>query len=545
MPLVVFRNGAVWTGREDISALAIHDGRIVALGGEALALSRDADQVIDLAGGFLMPAFGDGHCHPDQAGFEALGPQIRPCRSVAAIVAEVARFAAEHPEQEWIRGGSYDSTLAPDGLFDAHWLDAVVPDRPVALRAWDYHTLWCNTEAMRRAGLDTGGRDTARGRFVRRADGSLLGTMQEWDAVDAVLDAFPPRPKQARVEALRIATTEYARCGVTWIQDAWVEHDMVEAYVAAADQGLLATRVNLAFRADPARWREQLAEFAHDRRRVAGHARLAARTVKFFLDGIIENRTAAMLAPYADDPCTRGMPNWDPTALRAALVEVDRMNLQAHLHVIGDAAVRSALDAIEFVRQRNGIRDRRPILAHSHVVDPADIPRFAQLGVVANFQPLWAQTDAAMELLTVPRLGAPRSAHQYPIGSLLRSGARIGFGSDWPVTDHRPLAGLAVAVTRQTPDRLPAAGWLPEERIDVDSALRAYTAGVAYQAYAERQRGLLAPGLTADLAWLARDPRRGDPHEIPRIAVLGTWLAGDATFRATHDETPAGHRPSR
>ena len=193
MPLVVFRNGAVWTGREDVSALAIHDGRIVALGGEALALSWDAAQVIDLAGGFVMPAFGDGHCHPDQAGFEALGPQIRPCRSVAAIVAEVARFAAEHPEQEWIRGGSYDSTLAPDGLFDAHWLDVVVPDRPVALRAWDYHTLWCNTEAMRRAGLDGRVPDTARGRFVRRADGSLLGTMQEWDAIDAVLDAFPPR----------------------------------------------------------------------------------------------------------------------------------------------------------------------------------------------------------------------------------------------------------------------------------------------------------------------------------------------------------------
>ncbi|MGW5095574.1 amidohydrolase [Streptomyces nodosus] len=540
MPLTVFRNATVWTGLPAPSdagrpptALAVRDGRIEAVGAAAEALAGSADELLDLGGGQLMPAFGDGHCHPDQGGFEALGPRIRPCTSVAELVAEVARYAAEHPEADWILGGSYDSTLAPDGLFDARWLDAAVPDRPVALRAWDYHTLWCNTEAMRRAGLDDSVRDTERGRFPRRPDGSLLGTMIEWDAVDAVLGAAPARGPDERVRALALATRAYAEAGVTWIQDAWVEHEAVDAYLAAARQGALAARVNLALRADPSRWREQLAEFAADRDRVeaAGLDRLTARTVKFFVDGIIENRTAALLEPYADDPCTRGMPVWAAAELREALVEIDRLGLQPHLHAIGDAGIRTALDALARLTEVCGPRDRRPVIAHVQMVDPEDLPRFAELGVIANIEPLWLQPDPAMTDLTMPRLGETRSRRQYPLGSLLRGGARVSFGSDWPVSDHRPLTGLPVAVTRQTPERRPEGGWLPEERIDIETAMSCYTAGVAHQAMAD-DRGVLAPGRVADLVWLDRDPRDCDPHDVPALTVLGTWLAGERTHGA-------------
>ncbi|MGA5699721.1 amidohydrolase [Peterkaempfera bronchialis] len=552
MPITVFRHATLWTGQTGQTgqtgpggpaglpgdaarptALAVRDGRIAALGAAAEALTDAADEVLDLGGGLLMPAFGDGHCHPDQGGFESLGPRIRPCRSVAEIVAEVRRYADQHPDGDWILGGSYDSTLAPDGLFDARWLDEAVPDRPVALRAWDYHTLWCNTEAMRRAGLDDSVQDSARGRFARRPDGTLLGTMVEWDAVDAVLDAAPARTTEERVRALTVATRTYAAAGVTWIQDAWVEHDAVDGYLEAARRGALATRVNLALRADPPRWRGQLAEFAADRDRVeaAGHPRLTARTVKFFVDGIIENRTAALLAPYADDPCTRGMPVWPAADLREALVEIDRLGMQAHLHAIGDAGTRTALDALAELTEVNGPRDRRPVIAHVQLVDPADLPRFAELGVIPNVEPLWLQADPVMRDLTMPRLGADRSDRQYPMASLLRSGARVSFGSDWPVTDHRPLAGLPVAVTRQTPQREPRGGWLPEERIGMEAALGCYTSGVAHQAMAD-DRGVLAPGQVADLVWLDRDPRACDPHEVPDIAVLGTWLAGERTHAA-------------
>ncbi|MFF4675021.1 amidohydrolase [Streptomyces sp. NPDC001279] len=539
MPRTVFRRATVWTGlpippgAAQPTALAVRDGRIEAVGAEAEALVGSADEVLDLGGGLLMPAFGDGHCHPDQAGYEALGPRVRSCTSVEAVVAEVRRYADEHPEGDWILGGSYDSTLAPDGAFDARWLDAAVPDRPVALRAWDYHTLWCNTEAMRRAGLDDSAQDTDRGRFLRREDGSLAGTMVEWDAVDAVLGAAPERGLDVRVRALAIATRAYAGAGVTWIQDAWVEHEAVDAYLEAARRGVLATRVNLALRADPTRWREQLVVFAADRDRVvaAGHDRLTVRTVKFFVDGIVENRTAALLEPYADDPCTRGMPVWSAADLREALVEIDRLGLQPHLHAIGDAGIRTALDAIAHLTEVCGPGDRRPVIAHVQMVDPADLTRFAELGVIANIEPLWLQPDPAMTHLTMPRLGDARSQQQYPLGSLLRSGARVSFGSDWPVTDHRPLAGLPVAVTRQTPQRLPEGGWLPGERIDIETAMACYTAGVAHQAMAD-DRGVLAPGMAADLVWLERDPRDCDPHDVPAIAVLGTWLAGERTDTA-------------
>lgn len=536
MTRTLFLNGTVWTGTGTTAgALSVRDGRIEALGTAALA--GDHDERVDLGGGMLLPAFGDGHCHPDHAGFEAMGPRVRGLGTVEEIAEEVRRHAAAHPDAEWIIGGGYDATITPDGLFDARWLDEAVPDRPVALRAWDYHTLWCNTEAMRRAGLDASTPDTPRGRFARRPDGTLLGTMIEWDAVDAVLAAAPARTTEDLVAALAAATGAYAAAGVTWVQDAWVEHGTVEAYLEAARRGLLACRVNLAFRAEPARWREQLAEFAADRERVGalGHDRLTAGTVKFFVDGILENRTASLLAPYSDDPCTRGMPVWPYGDLLEALAAVDAMGLQAHLHAIGDAGIRTALDAVEHMSRVNGPRDRRPVIAHVQVLAEEDLPRFARLGVVANLQPLWARTDPPMTKLTFPRIGPERARRQYLIGSLLRAGVRVSFGSDWPVSDHRPLAGFPVAVTRENAEREPAGGWLPDERIGVEEALSAYTAGVAWQAFAEDERGVLAPGMAADLVWLDGDVRRADPHDIAdSTAVLGTWTAGVRTFTPAH-----------
>jgi predicted amidohydrolase YtcJ len=530
-----FRNGTIWTGTDTgtTDALSVRDGRIETLGADVAAVA-EGDEIIDLDGGLLLPAFGDGHCHPDHAGFETLGPQVRGHGSVEEVVEEVRRYAEARPDKEWIIGGGYDSTVVPDGMFDARWLDAVVPDRPVALRAWDYHTLWCNTEAMRRAGLGADTADTARGVFARRPDGELLGTMCEWDAVDAVLNAAPRRTDEEWVTALRRATETYAAAGVTWIQDAWVEHHAVDAYLDAARRGLLAVRVNLALRADPGRWRHQLAEFAVDLKRVRalGHERLTAGTVKFFIDGIVENRTASLLAPYSDDPCSRGMPLWPYEELLAAFTAIDEMGLQAHLHAIGDAGVRTALDAIEHVTRVGGRRDRRPVIAHVQMLDEADLPRFAELGVIASFTPLWAQTDPVMIDLAMPRIGTERSARQYLIGSLLRGGAHVAFGSDWPCADPRPVVELPVAVTRQTPDREPADGWIAEERITIDDALRAYTAGVAYQAFADDERGTLTPGKAADLVWLDRDLRRLDPHEMDQTSVRGTWLAGTRIFTA-------------
>ncbi|MEU5779015.1 amidohydrolase [Streptomyces venezuelae] len=541
-PTLVFL-GAVRTGSDtDTTALAVRDGRVLALGDEARALARTADEVVDIGDGLLMAAFGDGHAHPLFGGLESFGPQIKELDSVEAIVAEVGRWARRHPEAKWIVGASYDPALAPDGEFDARWLDAAVDDRPVVLRAHDYHTVWCNTEALRRAGVTEATPEPRLGWIVRRADGGPLGTLREWHACDLVLDQVPARDEDELVEAIRRAGHAYARAGVTWVQDAWVEPEMADAYLAAVRRGALSLRVDLAQRADPDRWREQREPFVATRTRVAaeGGELLTARTVKYFSDGVVEGGTAAMLAPYLDAPHSCGMPVWEPSALAEAVRAFDADGFQTHIHAIGDAGVRASLDAVESAIAANPAWDRRPVITHVQVVDPADLPRFAELGVIANFEPLWAQPDPLQTELSIPRIGAERAALQYPMGELARSGARLSFGSDWPVSSHVPLEGIQVAVTRRTFTGEPAQGWLPHQRLTVDEALTAATAGVAHQACADNRR-TLTPGTPADLLLLSADPRAVDPMKIHHARVLGTWLGGRPTYReGVGDPGPGG-----
>ncbi|MGE0218023.1 amidohydrolase [Mycolicibacterium sp.] len=521
----LFTGGVIWTGRVETDALLVADGVVVALDGDAR--SRGGARV-DLDGGFVMPSFGDGHAHPLYGGLEAVGPPVRRCTSVDEIVAAVGRYAAEHPEQEWIVGASYDGSLAPDGLFDARWLDAAVPDRPVVLRAWDYHTVWCNSAALQRAGITADTPEPALGSIPRRPDGSPLGTLREWGATDLVMDVMPPHDEQVRIAALGTAADYFLARGVTWVQDAWVEPADVATYVTAARQDALRIRFNLALYADPRHFDSQATQFAEQRAQVidAGNPLLTAQTVKFFADGVVENETGALLAPYCSGLHSHGMRNWEGDALAEAARRVDDFGLQIHIHAIGDAAVRQALDAIEHVVAVNGPRDRRPVIAHCQLVDDADLSRFAALGVIPNMQPLWAQLDPLMTVLTIPRLGEQRAGKQYPINTLAASGAPLGFGSDWPVSSGSPLKGIAVAASRTTREGTPAGGWTPHEILPIEPALRAYTAGVARQAFAENSWGVLQPGFSADLVWLDRDPRPLPPPQLHTIAVRGTYLRG-------------------
>jgi predicted amidohydrolase YtcJ len=516
---LLLRNGTVWTGVPGApvaDALLVRDGVIAGFD------ARDASgaEVVDLGGGFLMPAFGDGHAHPVFAGLHEQGPRIGGLTSVAAIVAAVREYAGTHRAAEWIVGGGYDPTLAPRGEFDARWLDEAVPDRPVVLRCGDYHGVWCNSAALRRIGpADVEG-------VLRRADGSPLGTLREWDACALVLDLVPPRSPAELEQAVRAASRVYAAAGVTWVQDAWVDPGagLTEAYLAAAGP----VRVGLALRADPGRWPGQLDVLLAERASVLGDL-VTAGTVKFFADGVIENGTAALLEAYEDAPHSHGSPVWQAAALAEAVAAVDRAGFDVHIHAIGDAGVRAALDAIEHTLRVNPPRVRRPVVAHLQLVHPDDVPRFTRLGVVANFEPLWAQCDPVQPLLTAPRIGRRRTQAQYPIKALLDAGAHVSFGSDWPVSSPAPLAGIQTAVTRRGDDG-PALG--AEQGLTVAQALAAYTAGSAYQASAEQSRGVLAPGRVADLVHLGASPLAVEPSAIGDIPVLGTWLAGRPTYRA-------------
>jgi len=530
----LFTGGTVRTGEPGSAAsgaLAVARGRILALGDDALASRGPRTEVTDLAGGTLLPSFGDGHVHPLLGGLGMRGVPVRQARSVPEILAAVAAWAGEHPDAEWVTGDAFDPTLADGGRFDARWLDQVLPGRPVVLRTMDHHTMWVNSEALRRAGLDASTPEPAAGQIVRRPDGSPLGTLREWGAIGPVLDLLPAPGPAEQAAALAEVSALFAAAGITWVQDAWVDPDQVDAWLAAAAAGLLRFRANLAFRAEPTLWKDQLEEFAADRDRVRATAPgwLTARTVKFFADGVIEAGTAALLQPYDDCPHSHGIANWTPDELADAIAAADAAGFQAHVHAIGDGGVRLALDAIAETARRNGPADRRPVLAHVQLIDPADLPRFAALGVIANLEPLWAQPDPLMTELTLPRVGAARGARQYQIASLLNSGAPVSFGSDWPVTAYQPLHGIATAVTRQTLAGDPDGGWLPAERVTAAPALAAYSAGGAYQAFEEHRWGVLRPGMRADLVHLAADPAAVPARELRDLPVLGTWLAGTRT----------------
>ncbi|AFM15656.1 putative TIM-barrel fold metal-dependent hydrolase [Mycolicibacterium chubuense NBB4] len=528
----LFTGGVIWTGREDTDAVLVDDGVVVATGADA---RTQGAEVTDLGGGFLMPSFGDGHAHPLYGGLEAVGPPVRACSSVDEIVLAVKQYADAHPDEEWIVGASYDGSLAPGGLFDARWLDAAVPDRPVVLRAWDYHTVWCNSAALDRAGITADTPDPVLGEIPRRDDGSVLGTLREWGATDLVMNVMPPRDEHARIDALGTAADYYLARGVTWVQDAWVEPADVATYVEAARRRALRMRFNLALYADPRHFDSQVTHFAEQRRRVDETASplLSAHTVKFFADGVVENETGALLAPYCSGLHSHsGMRNWEGNSLAEAARRVDELGLQIHIHAIGDAAVRQALDAIEHVVAQNPPRDRRPVIAHCQLVDDADLDRFAALGAIPNMQPLWAQLDALMTVLTIPRLGADRADKQYPIRTLDTSGAALSFGSDWPVSSGAPLDGISVAASRRTSEGEPDGGWTPHEILPIQRALSAYTAAVANQAFAEHDWGVITPGASADMVWLDRDPRATEPLDLPGVGIRATYLRGAQVYRA-------------
>ena len=542
MTTTLFHNGTIWLGAEaePAESLLVRQGVIAAIGTDEVdrhleTLSSDQDSIehVDLDGGFLMPSFGDGHAHPIFGGMEAEGPQVRACSSVDEIVAEVRRYAAAHPDEKWITGASYDGSLVAGGLFDARWLDEAVSDRPVVLRAWDYHTVWCNSRALELAGITAETPEPEIGEIPRREDGSPLGTLREWGAVDLIDAVRPPQEESVRLRALERAADYYRRRGVTWVQDAWVEPADVDTYLSASAAQRLSIRFNLALYADPRHFAEQLPEMIEARRRVTelGDPLLSAHTVKFFADGVVENETGALLEPYCSSLHNHGLRVWEGDTLAEAVRAVDAAGFQVHIHAIGDSAVKQALDAIESTIATNAAWDRRPVIAHAQLVAAEDLDRFAELGIIANMQPLWAQLDDLMTVLTVPRLGEERAANQYRMASIIDSGGQLSFGSDWPCTSGTPVEGLAIGTSRQNEAGEPDGGWVPEEIVDIERALDAYSRAVAVQGFADLSLapwGEIRIGASADLIRFDADPRALTPQELARTPVRSTYLGGVA-----------------
>ncbi|WP_043464330.1 amidohydrolase [Kitasatospora sp. MBT66] len=539
---LVFTRGPVHTGdaaRTRATGLAVTGGRITAVGhDEVRDLIGPDTEVVDLSGKLLLPGFQDAHIHAVFGGTELAVCDLTGTVGVADYLERIRAYADANPEQEWITGSGWSMESFEGGLPTRQLLDSAVPDRPVYLTNRDHHGAWANTRALELAGVDRDTPDPADGRIEREADGTPSGVLQE-GATGLVARLVPPITAADRLEGLLRAQRLLHSLGITGWQDALLgefngQPDPSDAYLAAARSGALTARVNGALWWERERGAEQIAELV-ERRAESAHGRFRAGSVKIMQDGIAENFTAAMTSPYLDGcgcaTANSGLSFVDPLALREYVTALDALDFQVHFHALGDRAVREALDAVEAARAANGRRDTRHHLAHLQVVHPDDLPRFARLGAIANIQPLWAAHEPQMDELTIPFLGPERAAWQYPFGALLRAGATLAAGSDWPVSSPDPLAGLHVAVNRREPEAEDDRVFLPEQRLDLASAIAAYTAGTAH-VNGHDDAGVLAPGLLADLVVLDRDILTGPPEEIASARVLRTYVGGELVHAA-------------
>lgn len=526
-----------------VEALAVRDGRIVVMGtaAEARAAAGPATRIVDVGGRVVLPAFHDAHVHPVSAGVELGQCDLNGLDTAAETLAAIERCVVAQRGRDWLVGGGFVLTAFPGGAPDRQALDRLTGTQAAALSSSDGHTLWVNTAALRAAGITRATPDPPAGRIERDARGEATGVLRE-SATDLVSRHVPP-PTPAEYEAgLLRALAAMNRVGIVSFHEASAREAAVQAYRAVAAAGKLSARARLSLYADPLQDASQVEAFVAVRRAVVEPG-LKADAVKIFVDGVIEAGTAALLAPYLPlpgerlrpgaDSATYGLPNFTDAALQALVTRLDREGFQAHMHAIGDRAVRQGLDAIAAAERVNGRRDRRAHIAHIQLVDPADQPRFAALGVVANMQPLWAYADSFITDLTEPRLGPERSRYLYPFASLRRAGARLAGGSDWSVTSVNPLDAIQVAVTRKALAAPPGApAWLPDERLDLTAALEAYTRGGAFLSYEEADSGTLEVGKFADLIVLDRDPYAVAPEALHTLRVLWTVKEGREVYRA-------------
>lgn len=529
----VFMNGAVYTVdavRSWAQAVAFKNGRITYVGtnaGAAAWIGGDTE-VVDLHGKMVLPGFHDSHVHLVGGGLEMGECDINGQMTLEQILHTLKEYAEEHHDKVWLRGGGWPLTLN-GGNPRKETLDKIVADRPVILDAFDGHSAWVNTKALQIAGITKETPDPPRGRIERdEKTGEPTGTLRE-SAIRLVTNKIPQYTTEDYIAGLRRGLHEANRHGITSVQEAAIREGHLHAFAALDQAHELTVRAVGALQIEPEKLSTQVPQFVEWREKYRS-ARFRPTSVKIFLDGVIESQTAALIEPYGGSD-KRGWLNLEPDVLKPLAAELDRLGFQIHVHAIGDRAIQSSFDAIEFARARNGVRDSRHHLAHIQLFDPSDIDRFRRLGVVANFQAFWASADDYIVKMTEPVLGPERSRWLYPIRSVADTGAVIVGGSDWSVSSINPLDAIQVAVTRRAIDAGPGPAWLADERVDLPLMLAAYTINGAYVNFQEAETGSIEVGKAADLIVLDRNLFEVPKEEIHHARVLLTLLDGKAVYR--------------
>ena len=532
---LALRNGAIYTvdgARSWAETIAIDDGRIVYVGNDAGAKDYIGPQteVVDLEGRMVLPGMQDVHIHPISGGIEANGCDLNAATSVDEYIAIIKKYADEHPNEPWIKGGGWAmSDFGPGALARKELIDAIVPDRPVILWSRDGHTTWVNSKALEVAGITKDTPDPADGRIDRDPKtGEPSGSLQE-GASSLVADKSPPDSDEKRDAGLRYAIKMLNGFGITGVQDASVNEEDLKSYRRLDESGELTMRVVGSIWWERDQGLEQI-ESIKNLRSEFTKGRIDAGTVKIMQDGVMENYTAVVLEPYKlkGQKDVRGIPMVEPELLKKAVTQLDADGFQVHFHAIGDGAVRQSLDAIEAARTANGDLGHRHHISHIQLIHPDDQPRFRKLGVIANFQPLWAYADAYITDLTLPFVSKETASYMYPIATMERSGAVIAFGSDWSVSSANPFEEMETAITRMVAVGETKTPWMPDERIGVPEALAAFTINAAYTNRDEANTGSLEVGKRANLAVLDRNLFDIPATEISDTKVLVTLFEGKA-----------------
>ncbi|MBT4521995.1 MAG: amidohydrolase [Halieaceae bacterium] len=542
---IVFKGGAVYTvdaNRSWATAVAVRDGRIVFVGhDDGLAEFEGPDTVtVSLAGRMLMPSFQDIHIHPILGGMQALSVDLSDATSLEDYQIRIRQYADTHPQAPWILGGGWSMAIfGPGGKASKKLIDDIVPNRPVYLTSSDGHSGWANSKALALAGIDEDTPNPARGIIDRDPNtGEIIGSLQE-GAMALVASHIPAATPKSLQAGLSYANKLLNSYGITAITDASVYEADLNAYRALDQRDELSLRVIGSMWWEPALGLEQIENFKRMRTHFTG-GNLRASTIKIMQDGVLENYTAAMSEPYYVDGDPSGIPMVEPAFLKKAVTALDAEGFQVHFHAIGDAAITQSLDAVEAAIKTNGNSHRRHHISHLQIVHPSDIPRFRELDVIANFQPLWAYADEYVTELNIPFIGEERGSWMYPIRSVVNSGGMIAFGSDWFVSSANPLPQIETAVTR-TDAGGSGAPFIVHETIDLQTAVAAFTINSAYVNGIEDVSGSIEVGKYADLIVVDRNLFAIPVEQISDAKVLLTLFGGEPVHG---DPTSLGNQGS-
>lgn len=539
---LVFTNGKIYTVDKNtpwVQSVSIKDGRIVALGTDENVAHwiGSTTKTVDLHGKFAMPSFGDAHVHPVFGGLSFAQCSLHNDESVEAYIQTITKCVAEAPtdgDGVVFGRGWRPGLFPPDGIPHKNILDKIAPNRAVIMQSTGGHSYWVSSKALELASITRETPDPAKGRIDRDPKtGEAVGGLQE--SAREMIDPFIPPPSDRDLQGAIIYTAKlFNSLGITNWHDAGIGVDerggsaTLDAYIAVKAQGKLTTNVSIALKYDNEYGQEQLSTL-YDVAKRAETAGFHANSIKLYTDGVIVQRTAAVLAPYEGTEDDLGDLHIPVNALNEIVTKLDANGFQVFVHAIGDRSVRESLNAFEHAQTENGVKDNRHMIGHLNFVDPTDHARFGKLGVAANFQPLWASDDPYMDL-TADRVGAHRMEYVYPANSILQAGGRLAYGADWSVASANPLWGLEVAVTRRPMGNTDADALLEGERVSLEEAVKAYTLDVAYVTSREDETGSLEVGKSADMVVLDQNIFTIPSHEIAKTKVDLTLFRGQVVY---------------